>query len=78
LRVPLFFSIFRPSAPSEITMPSLNPPKPPNARRVELEVERERQEHAMNQDAKHYLGDDDERLKDARETSFSSTVRRSR
>ena len=59
-------------------MPSLNPPKPPNTGRVEREIERERQEHAMNQDAKNYLGDDDQRLKDARETSFSSTVRRSR
>ena len=59
-------------------MPSLNPPKPPNTGRVEREIERERQEHAMNQDAKNYLADDDQRRKDARETSFSSTVRRIR
>jgi hypothetical protein len=60
----------------EITMPSLNIPKPPTSGRIEREVERERQEHAMNQDAKNYLADDDQRLKDARETTFSSTVRR--
>lgn len=57
-------------------MPSLNTPKPQTTGRIEREVERERQERAMNQDAKNYLGDDDQRLKDARETSFSSTVRR--
>ena len=44
--------------------------------RIERELERERQEHAMNQDAKAHLGDDEERHKDARETTFSSTVRR--
>ena len=45
--------------------------------RIEREVERERNEHSMNNDAKSHMGqDDDERHKDARETSFSSTVRR--
>lgn len=59
-------------------MPTSLPPKSPAPGRVEREVERERQEHVLNQDAKHYLGDDDERLKDARETALSSTVRRVR
>jgi hypothetical protein len=45
--------------------------------RIEREVERERNEHMMNHDAKAHLGvDEDERHKDARETSFSSKVRR--
>ena len=45
--------------------------------RLEREVERERNEHAINHDAKSHIGhDEDERHKDARETSFSSTVRR--
>ncbi|MDQ2988202.1 MAG: hypothetical protein M3R60_03770 [Pseudomonadota bacterium] len=45
--------------------------------RLEREVERERYEHMMNHDAKAHLGtDEDERHKDARETSFSSAVRR--
>ncbi|MDB5932894.1 MAG: hypothetical protein JWQ01_238 [Massilia sp.] len=46
--------------------------------RIEREVERERNEHSMNHDAKAYPGvaEEDERHKDARETSFSSTVRR--
>jgi hypothetical protein len=45
--------------------------------RLERELERERNEHTMNHDAKARLGvDDDERHKDARETSFSSKVRR--
>lgn len=45
--------------------------------RLEREVERERNEHAMNHDAKAHLGtDEDERHKDARETSFSSKMRR--
>lgn len=45
--------------------------------RLEREVERERNEHMMNHDAKAHLGiDDEERHKDARETSFSSKVRR--
>lgn len=57
-------------------MPSFTPSKPTTSGRIEREVERERQEHSLNQDAKNYLGDDDERLKDARETALSSTVRR--
>ncbi len=45
--------------------------------RLEREVERERNEHSMNHDAKAYLGiDEDERHKDARETSLSSKMRR--
>jgi hypothetical protein len=45
--------------------------------RLEREIERERNEHSMNQDAKAHLSvDEDERHKDARETSFSSKVRR--
>jgi hypothetical protein len=45
--------------------------------RIEREVERERNEHSMNHDAKAHLGsEEDERHKDARETTFSSTVRR--
>ena len=45
--------------------------------RLERELERERNEHAVNHDAKARLGlDEDERHKDARETSFSSQVRR--
>jgi hypothetical protein len=47
------------------------------ASRLEREIERERNEHSMNHDAKaHLRTDDDERNKDARETSFSSSVRR--
>ena len=45
--------------------------------RLEREVERERNEHTHNHDAKAHLNfDEDERHKDARETSFSSKVRR--
>ncbi len=46
--------------------------------RIEREVERERNEHSNNHDAKAHLGlaEEDERHKDARETSLSSTVRR--
>ena len=45
--------------------------------RIEREVERERNEHMMHYDAKTHLGlDEDERRKDARETSFSLKVRR--
>jgi hypothetical protein len=45
--------------------------------RLEREIERERNEHSSNNDAKAHLGrDEDERHKDARETSFSSKVRR--
>ena len=45
--------------------------------RIEREVERERIEHAMNNDAKSHMGlDEDERHKDARETTYSSNVRR--
>lgn len=45
--------------------------------RLEREIERERNEHSMNQDAKaHLIVEEDERHKDARETSFSSKVRR--
>lgn len=43
--------------------------------RIEREVERERNEHMLNQDAKAHL-EEDERHKDARETSYSSKVRR--
>lgn len=57
-------------------MPIFTPPTSPAHGRIEREVERERQEHALNQDARHYLGDDDARLKDARATAFSSTVKR--
>ncbi|WP_426191142.1 hypothetical protein [Massilia sp. DWR3-1-1] len=57
-------------------MPSFSLPKPPVTDRIARELERERQQHAINQDAKQHLGDDDERHKDARETAFSSTVRR--
>lgn len=45
--------------------------------RLEREIERERNEHTLNHDAKAHLRDDeDERHKDARETTFSSAVRR--
>jgi hypothetical protein len=45
--------------------------------RIEREVERERNEHASNHDAKAHLGDaEEDRHKDARETTFSSQVRR--
>lgn len=43
--------------------------------RIEREVERERNEHMMNQNAKAHL-EEDERHKDARETTYSSQVRR--
>jgi hypothetical protein len=44
---------------------------------VEREIERERNEHSLNHDAKAHLSvEEDERHKDARETSFSSKVRR--
>lgn len=43
--------------------------------RIEREVERERNEHMLNHDAKAHL-EEDERHKDARETSYSSKVRR--
>jgi hypothetical protein len=53
------------------------PNEPLRDSRIERELERERNEHAMNHDAKARLGvDEDERHKDARETSFSSKVRR--
>lgn len=53
------------------------PKAPIRDSRIERELERERNEHAMNQDAKAHLGvDEDERHKDARATSFSSKVRR--
>jgi hypothetical protein len=49
----------------------------PRDTRLEREVERERHEHMVNHDAKAHLGtDEDERHKDARETSYSSSVRR--
>ena len=59
-------------------MPRTEFSKPPiRDSRLEREVERERNEHMMNHDAKAHLGiDEDERHKDARETSFSSKVRR--
>lgn len=48
----------------------------PNSQ-LEREMERERDEHLLNQDAKARLGpDEDERLKDARRTAFSSNMRR--
>ena len=59
-------------------MPLNDNEKPRTKVHIERELARERQEHAMNQDAKAHLGDDDERHKDARETTFSSTVRRAR
>lgn len=59
-------------------MPRTEFPKQPSRdSRLEREVERERNEHIMNHDAKAHLGiDEDERHKDARETSFSSKRRR--
>lgn len=59
-------------------MPRQEPPKATTPDRLERELARERQEHAMNQDAKAHLGDDAPRHKDARETTFSSAVRRHR
>jgi hypothetical protein len=45
--------------------------------RLEREIERERNEHSINHDAKAHLGGDaEDRHKDARETAFSSKVRR--
>jgi hypothetical protein len=53
------------------------PQEPIRDSRIERELERERNEHAINHDAKAHMGvDEDERHKDARETSFSSKVRR--
>jgi hypothetical protein len=53
------------------------PTAPISGSRIERELERERNEHAINRDAKAHLGqDEDERHKDARETTFSSKVRR--
>ena len=43
--------------------------------RLEREIERERTEHMQNHDAKAHL-EEDERHKDARETPYSSKVRR--
>lgn len=44
---------------------------------LERELERERQQHAINHDAKARLAaDEDDRIKDARETANSSRVRR--
>lgn len=57
-------------------LPRSEPPQATTNGRIERELERERQEHATNHDAKAHLGDEDERHKDARETTFSSTVRR--
>ncbi len=74
--MPLFFSNCRQATRNEMIMPIFNTPKPPASGRIEREIERERLEHAINQEAKTHLGDDEERHKDARETSFSSTVRR--
>lgn len=68
--------VARPSRTIENHMPSNHIPKPEISARIDREVERERQEHAMNQDAKAHMGEDDERHKDARETPLSSTVRR--
>jgi hypothetical protein len=51
--------------------------QPARDTRLVREIERERNEHMMNHDAKAHLNFDDEgRRKDARETSFSSKVRR--
>jgi hypothetical protein len=51
--------------------------QPSRDSRLEREVERERNEHTMNHDAKAHLGiEADERHKDARETSLSSKTRR--
>jgi hypothetical protein len=63
---------------TERSMPRTEFSKPPvRDSRLEREVERERNEHMLNHDAKARLGlDDDVRHKDARETSFSSKVRR--
>lgn len=45
--------------------------------RLQREIERERNEHSMNHEAKAHLdGEADDRHKDARETAFSSKVRR--
>lgn len=53
------------------------PKTPVRDSRLEREVERERNEHSMNHDAKAHLGlDEDDRHKDARESAFSSKVRR--
>jgi hypothetical protein len=53
------------------------PKAPIRDSRIERELERERNEHALNHDAKSRLGvAEDERHKDARETTFSSKVRR--
>jgi hypothetical protein len=58
-------------APLETTRPI------PRDSRLEREIERERNEHSINHDAKAHLGvAEDDRHKDARETSLSSTVRR--
>ena len=58
-------------------MPRTEFSKPPiRDSRLEREVARERNEHLLNLDAKAHLGEEDERHKDARETSFSSKVRR--
>lgn len=59
-------------------MTRTDPSKPTApARRLEREIERERNEHMHNHDAKAHLNqDEDERHKDARETAFSSAVRR--
>jgi hypothetical protein len=54
-----------------------SPQSPSRDSRLEREIERERYEHSMNHDAKTHPGSDaDERHKDARETAFSSKVRR--
>jgi hypothetical protein len=59
-----------------MTRPEL-PNDPIRDSRIERELERERNEHAVNRNAKAHLGlDEDERHKDARETTFSSKVRR--
>jgi hypothetical protein len=50
---------------------------PARETRLEREIERERNEHMQNHDAKAHLNFDDEvRHKDARATSFSSKMRR--
>jgi hypothetical protein len=64
--------------PDEISMNRNDPSQPPvRETRLEREIERERNEHMQNHDAKAHLNFDDEgRHKDARATSFSSKVRR--
>jgi hypothetical protein len=69
------------SLPSHLTEKPMTRPDPtqpliPDSR-LKREMERERNEHSINQGAKARLGSgEDERLKDARQTPHSSKVRR--